>query len=544
MEVNFFEYLINIGLINKESFSNIILDYHNKFANNDNFLVNMTSILRNFIDNLSKEEKEYMSSYLVQYYLQFMKNKKLCRLRTIFMLYKGKLSLIKLKYLNRWRFLTISNKSFDKSEIIINDNLKLEQNNKSNLNKKPKTKKNRNEQNDLNKYKYNFLSMKINNNNKYVDKFQIMFNNYNKKKHHISSQNESSTKKVDSTKDNSIKKNKKNISELQTSVALKEQKELKECTFSPKINKSLRTKSPLKSEEQELSSIKYNNSNKKMLFEIFDKLHKDNVVYKTKIKLTQEKFEKKFEEENTFKPKINNNCFTKKYSKDNKSFTERQKSFLDKKKKNSEKIKKIIDEKFSKICSFIPDINSSLNDLSIYKKEKPIRMRNGNILKEYYTNQPNSFYRINNNSPFDRLYEESKNRSMRKIQREKDYDNYLIEMANISCKKEDNSNVDYDKLNELYLYSKKKEIMKKTKKKVEDEEGSTFRPEIYINNCSKNIYSGFLERNEKFLKDKENFREISLREQDKLFNKEKFSKEQKKEIVKNIVKRLTCEKNK
>ena len=99
-------------------------------------------------------------------------------------------------------------------------------------------------------------------------------------------------------------------------------------------------------------------------------------------------------------------------------------------------------------------------------------------------------------------------------------------------------------INELYLYSKKKEIMKKTKKKVEDEEGSTFRPEIYINNCSKNIYSGFLERNEKFLKDKENFREISLREQDKLFNKEKFSKEQKKEIVKNIVKRLTCEKNK
>ena len=73
-----------------------------------------------------------------------------------------------------------------------------------------------------------------------------MFNNDKKKRyqHPISQQNESSTKKFDSTKD-SIKKNgKKNLSELNSSLALKEEKEFEECTFSPKINYTSRGKSP------------------------------------------------------------------------------------------------------------------------------------------------------------------------------------------------------------------------------------------------------------------------------------------------------------
>ena len=110
MEVIFCKYLINIGLINKESFTNLINEYHKNYSNNDNFLDKMTSILSSFIENLSNEEKKYMSSNLVQYYLQFMKNKKLCRLKAIYMLYKGNLSLIKFKYLHKWRVLTIINR--------------------------------------------------------------------------------------------------------------------------------------------------------------------------------------------------------------------------------------------------------------------------------------------------------------------------------------------------------------------------------------------------------------------------------------------------
>ena len=47
MEINFFEYLINIGLINKESFSNFVLDYRKKFSKK-NFLENMEDLLSNF----------------------------------------------------------------------------------------------------------------------------------------------------------------------------------------------------------------------------------------------------------------------------------------------------------------------------------------------------------------------------------------------------------------------------------------------------------------------------------------------------------------
>ena len=90
MEINFCEYLINIGLINKETFSNLILEYHNKFSDN-NFAVNMKDLLINFLDNLSKEEKNYMSINIVKNYLESMKTKKLDKLKSIYFKLEEKL---------------------------------------------------------------------------------------------------------------------------------------------------------------------------------------------------------------------------------------------------------------------------------------------------------------------------------------------------------------------------------------------------------------------------------------------------------------------
>ena len=56
MEVKFCEHLINIGFINKESFPNIILDYHKNYSNN-NFSTNMINAYSSYINNLSNEEK-------------------------------------------------------------------------------------------------------------------------------------------------------------------------------------------------------------------------------------------------------------------------------------------------------------------------------------------------------------------------------------------------------------------------------------------------------------------------------------------------------
>ena len=128
MEVNFCEYLMNIGLINRESFSNIILDYHRTYTNNNNnFLANMIFILKNFIENLSQQEKNYMCLNLVQYYIRIINNKKLSRLKTIYILYKRKLSIIQLKYLYKWKLIILLNINNDNNEDIFNSNKDIKQ---------------------------------------------------------------------------------------------------------------------------------------------------------------------------------------------------------------------------------------------------------------------------------------------------------------------------------------------------------------------------------------------------------------------------------
>ena len=539
MEINFFEYLINIGLINKESFSNFVLDYRKKFSKK-NFLENMEDLLSNFFENLSKEEKSYMSVNLVKNYLDYLNNKKFDKLKKIYQILKEKLFFQKLKY---FFYLKIS--SFRKKEKIktVANYQKI---NKSIPKMNNRIKRNRNTPNELD----NFVTMKINTSRK-RGTINIDKSSKNKIKNISSSQNDSTTKKYDSTKESinpSKKNNKKNINEIPSSSTLKEQQELKECTFSPKINSYTKIKKNTQKKE-----IKVEESNTKRLFEVFNKLHNDNLIYQNKIKYNQEKYEKRFKEENTFHPKINNNnSFSKKLNKSNKTFEERQQIYLEKKEKNTEKMKQELDDNCSKLCSFIPEVNTIINTFNkskIIKYESNTELKNSDIIIDYYSSRTGETLSSKNKSPFLRLYEESKNRNIRKKNREKEYKNRLNEMANISCKKEIN-NVDYEKLKELYLYDKKNDIIRKTRQKVENEEGTTFKPDIYFNKSSKNIKSGFYERNEKFIKDKQNFIECSIKERDKLFNNnikkeninlDNFSKEEKNEIINNIVKRLAYE---
>ena len=539
MEINFFEYLINIGLINKESFSNFVLDYHKKFSKK-NFVENMEDLLSNFFENLSKEEKSYMSVNLVKNYIDYLNNKKLDKLKKIYQILKEKLFFQKLKY---FFYLKIS--SFRKKEKIktVANYQKI---NKSIPKVNNRIKRNRNTPNELD----NFITMKINTSRK-RGTINIDKSSKNIIKNISSSQNDSTTKKYDSTKESinpNKKNNNKNINEIPSSSTLKEQQELKECTFSPKINTYTKIKKNTQKKE-----IKENKSNTKRLFEVFNKLHNDNLIYQNKIKYNQEKYEKRFKEENTFHPKINNNnSFSKKLNKSNKTFDERQQIYLEKKEKNTEKMKQELDDNCSKLCSFIPEVNTIINTFNkskIIKNESNTELKNSDIIIDYYSSRTGETLSSKNKSPFLRLYEESKNRNIRKKNREKEYKNRLNEMANISCKKEIN-NVDYEKLKELYLYDKKNDIIRKTRQKVENEEGTTFKPDIYFNKSSKNIKSGFYERNEKFIKDKQNFIECSIKERDKLFNNnikkeninlDNFSKEEKNEIINNIVKRLAYE---
>ena len=277
MEISFCEYLINIGFINKESFSNIIIEYHKKYSNNNNFKDNMTQILNIFIENLSEVEKKYMSLNLVQYYLDYIRNKTISKFKKMCMIFKGRIRLVQLKYFYKLKYFIQSYSATEKKVNGINDIGKVNDeekdhdkdknnnykstnklNKKNNKQKQKIYKTNRNDMNYLDKNNPNFISMKIN--NKYIEKFQFLFNNNPKNKSQISSQNESTLKKHDSTKENSIRPIKKNVNILQSSLALKEQKELKECTFSPKINISSVKKNSDKdiNDNKEISSKKKN----------------------------------------------------------------------------------------------------------------------------------------------------------------------------------------------------------------------------------------------------------------------------------------------
>ena len=531
MEIKFFEYLINIGLINKESFSNLVLNFYNKRSNN-NFEEKMNLLLLDFFDNLTKKEKDYMSINLVKNFLQTEFVKKIEKLKRIFMIIKGKISKIKLKYFFKWRFFSLMNKYEEIKTFQYYEKLN---NSIQKINSKIKRYRNIPEKLD------NFMTMK--NDSRRERKKTIINKSQKKKSKNISSYIESTAKKYDSTKESigPYKKNYKNYSERLSSASQKEQQELKECTFSPKINDYTINRN------SNNKNINNKESKEKMTLKVFNKLYNDKIIYKNKIKYSKEKYEKKFKEENTFHPKINyNNSFSKKLSKENKSFEERQKIYLEKKFKNRENITKELDDNFSKLYSFIPEVNLSSSKINNVPHTE---LKNQVSIMNYYSSRAGEGIISKHQSPFIRLYEESKNRNLRKIKREKEYKNFINNMANISCKKEIN-NVNYEKLNELYLYDKKNDIIRKTKQKVENEEGSTFKPNIYINNSSKNITSGFYERNEKFIKDKQDFIEYSIKERDKDFNNNKenkivdnFSKKIKNKIIRNIVKRLSNEYN-
>ena len=182
MEINFCQYLVNIGLINKESFSNLILDYHKK-CYEKNFIETMKDLLLNFLNNLSEEDKNIIVNNLIEKYYHTLVNKKIDKLKIIFLIFKEKLSLIKLRYLLKWKLIASSidrsgeNTTIQSYEKIYNT----------------KIYRNRNMSEGL----YNFMTIKINN-----DKNSSIIQSKKKKMKNMTlSQNESTIRKCDSTKE-------------------------------------------------------------------------------------------------------------------------------------------------------------------------------------------------------------------------------------------------------------------------------------------------------------------------------------------------------
>ena len=334
-----------------------------------------------------------------------------------------------------------------------------------------------------------------------------------------------------------------------TTTDRKELLQLSECTFKPTINttnnNSFRITNP--------------NSNRKMTFM---KLYQDSEKYRIKKRLKELEFEKIINNELTFRPQL---CHTPKSLSNFKfdSFNERQNNFINNKKENANKLKINLDKNTAKKCSFIPKVNKIMmdfnltstavnrNNLTNIHSAHTNKISNStneenkqNLNINTYNNSKNnyigeSYYSLSNSKTVPahlRLYNDSQRRNSSYIQKENEYNKLITDMANITSKKD--SKVDYEKLFNLYENKEGKLVQEKTKEKVQKEEGITFMPELSLNNKYLNrITNDFYERN-KYCKKNNLFKQYEKFDEDSKKIKKKYTDDQKKKIIKNIVSRL------
>ena len=531
MEKIFCDYLIDIGLIDSKISTNIInmnkeiTKSRKEFSFTDSFFIS----LMQFFNNLNLNQKKYMCFSLPLRFILMRQKELKKKLKSILFKKYLKEKIIKLKYLLRWMKGEKLNFKIEKNlnyEIKNNNNILLDDDSGS-----------------IVLEDFVFENKKIpdkNNNNK--NKFIICPNKKNDKveiKKNMSFNNSRS-------KNNNYFYN--NIKDILTTSDRMELLQLSECTFKPSINTGNNT-------------LKNTNSNSQKRL-TFMKLYQDSEKYKIKRRLKAIEFEKVINNNLTFRPHL---CNTPKSVSNFKfdSFEERQKNFINNKKENANKLKINIERNTAKKCSFTPKINKIMLDFNssavLNNKNNLTNINNTNTNQKFNltSNEENKQNtNLNNNTKTNnyngesyyslsttktvpaylRLYNDSQRRNSSFIQKDNEYQKSINDLANRTNKQF--MKVNYDKLFDLYENKEKKTIMEKTKQKVEKEEGITFQPELCHNNNKyiNRICNDFYARNQNCKKNTV-FKEYEKYDENKK-NEKKYTDEQKKKIINNIVERL------
>ena len=283
------------------------------------------------------------------------------------------------------------------------------------------------------------------------------------------------------------------ITKENTTEFLKEQEEIKNCTFKPNINKT--NKTPILT----IKTEKINNKKR------IEKLYLDN----------QRKLDKRTESillrdnrisrENTFQPKF----VSISVKKLKKNFSLRMQKFNRIKEEKKQKLIKSIETDYNSIYTFSPKLNKNPN-----QKDNNSKIESKKI------------------PAYERLYNKNK---------------YLKRKANEEIKEQkssslnNNKSVDFQKIQKLYEeYKLQKQKRKKEQKLIDKERGLTFNPLLINGNkYLDKIVPGFFEREKKFVEEHNNhinaYRNFLNKEKEKYF---KRYSEDKKIIVKNVVNRL------
>ena len=115
----------------------------------------------------------------------------------------------------------------------------------------------------------------------------------------------------------------------------------------------------------------------------------------------------------------------------------------------------------------------------------------------------------------------------------------IMDLPNILNPKK---NFNFDTINRLYENKVQKDEMIKTKKKVEKDEGVTFKPYISENSYLMGVSGNYYERSKKLLNDRESYYEKEnkkyIEELRKKAKKKTYTKEERKQVINNIINRL------
>ena len=530
MESSFCDYLIDIGLIDSKISTNIknmnkeISKSRKEFSFTDSFFIS----LMQFFNNLNLNQKKYMCFSLPLRFILMRQKELKKKLKSILFKRYMEEKIMKLKYLLRWIKGDKLNFKIEKNlnyECRDNNNILLDDDSGSIV-----------------------LEDFVFENKKFPDKINISKNKIN------TCQNKKNDKveiKKNISFNNSRPKNNyfyNKIKDILTTSDRMELLQLSECTFKPSINTPNNT-------------LKNTNSNSQKRL-TFMKLYQDSEKYRIKKRLKAIEFEKVINDNLTFKPHF---CNTPKSVSNFKfdSFDERQKNFINNKKENANKLKINMERNTAKKCSFTPKINKIMIDFNsssvVNNRNNLTNIHNSNSHQKFNSaNNEENKQNINSNintktnnyigesyyslstaktvPAYMRLYNDSQRRNTSFIQKDNEYQKSIHELANRTNKQF--VKVNYDKLFDLYENKEKKTIMEKTKQKVEKEEGITFRPELCNNNKYINrICSDFYERNKNCKKNMV-FKKYEKFDENNKKNEKKYTDEQKKKIINNIVERL------
>ena len=531
MKERFSSYLKKIGLF-KETYLNSIRGQRSK-SNNDNFYDFSFNLLMNYFNHLNDEQKKYMSLSIPTNFVAITENIKINKIKSVFNQINLRRKFILLKYFFIWKINVnlFSNRGKYVDNVakynLINIDLNVDVDDK-NITKTEEDEQNKRNEIDKkllsfidnkdtkNKSKEIFsktlnLSKNINKNKAINKKISKGINSYNFKRNLYKTDkikfinNYLKNKRV-----NRINSNKK--AHLLTSLEEKEKIELEECSFKPKINnpnKLFRAKSAINTGN---NSTLNNKRRQQEITKRFEKLYKDNERYKISKEIKAIQLDNIASQKSTFMPEIIKKKIKKYKSEGN--FEKRQEKFLENKNRHFTEIKNEMNSLFEEICSFNPKITNEKGEYyNITKKEK--------------VNRP----------VFLRLFDDGKERKNSQKRQEIEKINKILNLSNIMNPEK---NFDFSNINRLYENREKQNVINQTKKKVEEEEGITFKPNISNDSYVKNVNGSFFERNQKLVNDREYFYEEENKKHNDRIKKEQkqYTKEEKKKIISNIIKRL------